>query len=218
MINFFSKKGAGQTEYIIIVVLVAVSSIFAVAKYGEEIKSLFKKTNIKLTLFNGNDSNSEGELNPPSEDDNNQASGGLDETGGGSETVGDSVSNNGENNRNEDRKSREECRREYGDLMRQKQREETSFRQKMARLNQMERVYRTNASYYFRLGSGGWWWGFWRHRSRVRNRYIEKGRMYLRLANRVAEQKRQETERHNAFLENWNLKMEQWREQCGNSP
>ena len=46
--NLNRKKGQGMTEYIIIVVLVAIALIVAVAAFGGDIKSLFNKSEDQL--------------------------------------------------------------------------------------------------------------------------------------------------------------------------
>ena len=46
--NFNRKKGQGMTEYIIIVILVAIALIVAVAAFGGDIKNLFSKSEKQL--------------------------------------------------------------------------------------------------------------------------------------------------------------------------
>ena len=228
---FLNKKGASQTEYIIIVVLIAVSTMAAVGKYGNEIKSLFQKSTAKLSLFDGN-----------SRDENSNVSGGDEGASGGDEEVavnsGDEASTSGSEDNNqsdENKKSREECMREYTNLMNEKRQEEQRFNRRMHSSMARERQFRRLADHYALLASRFRWFHsgsvsinfqifnfiFGTHGhyhsggSSQRDYYLRKAEMYRRLAGREAEFRRREQERHRAFLENWNLKMQQWQQECG---
>ena len=228
---FLNKKGASQTEYIIIVVLIAVSTLVAVGKYGKEIKSLFQKSTAKLSLFDGN-----------GRDDNSSVTGGDESVPAGDNEVvadsGDEASTSGSEDNNqsdENRKSREECMREYTNLMNEKRQEEQRFNRRMHSSMARERQFRRLADQYARLASSFRWFHsgsvsinlemlnliFGNHGhyhgggSSQRDYYLRKAEMYRRLADREVEFRRREQERHRAFLENWRLKMLQWQQECG---
>ena len=228
---FLNKKGASQTEYIIIVVLIAVSTMAAVGKYGNEIKSLFQKSTAKLSLFDGN-----------SRDENSDVSGGDESVPDGGDEVavdsGDETSTSGSednNPSNENKKSREECWREYRKLWNERKQEARTFKERMLSSYARERQFRRLADQYTRLASRFRWFHsgsvsinlemlnlfFGNHGhyhgggSRQRDYYLRKAEMYRRLAGREAEFRRREQERHSAFLENWRLKMQQWQQECG---
>lgn len=227
---FLNKKGASQTEYIIIIVLIAVSIMVAVGKYGHEIKSLFQKSTAKLSLFDGS-----------SGDENSNVSGGDDSlpVGGDEVTVGsgDETSVSGSEDDNppaENRKSKEECMREYNNLMNEKRQEDQMYNSRINSSIARERHYRELAEKFARLASKFRWFhsgsvsvniqilglifgnhGHSGEGSRQRDYYLRKAEMYRRLADREVEYRRRENERHRAFLENWNLKMQQWQQECG---
>lgn len=228
---FLNKKGATQTEYIIIVVLIAVSTMAAVGKYGKEIKSLFQKSTAKLSLFDGS-----------SGDENSNVSGGDDSTPAGGDEVavnsGDETSTSGSednNPSNENKKSREECMKEFRNLMNEKRREAYIYGTRIHSSIVRERQFRRLADHYALLASRFRWFHsgsvsinfqifsfifgthghYYSGGSRQRDYYLRKAEMYRRLAGREAEFRRREQERHRAFLENWNLKMQQWQQECG---
>ena len=202
------KKGAGQTEYIILIVLVAISVLFSVSKYGKEVRRLFTKSTSKLSLMDNKsdyENSDEGGIGWDSDEeqvDENLEQGQLDLS-------------ESETEESAPKKSEEECRQEFNKLMSQKLREQRQYQRTIKRLTYLEKLYRTKASFYFRHASG--WWNFWGHSTLNRN-YIEKGKMYLRLAENTAAKIENITGRHNAFLEDWNEKMEQWQSECGSNP
>ncbi len=219
----FKNKGASQTEYIIIVVLIAVSSMAAVSQYGKEIKALFQKTTAKLSLNNTND-----------DGDNKIPPGENREIGGGDTTIPDSGDTDIGVSDEKPSKSEEECRKEYDDLMREKTDREHRHNLLIGRSIARERHYRELANKYARLASRYNWFhtgsvsvnfqilglifgnhGHYGGENRQRDYYLKKARMYGELADREVEYRRRENENYNAFLENWNLKMEQWQNECG---
>ncbi len=219
------KRGASQTEYILIIVLIAISTMFAVGKYGKEVRTLFKKTNVKLSLMDGN-GNVNGDTNSWE---------GSDVSGGDEDNFdnGGEVINPGDNSdgtlmdnlpeRDDNKKDREQCQREYQRLIYEKNAEESQYRQRVSYYNRMINFYRSRGRHFLSLASrsSGWWhWGGWgfgfsRHRSSNYSYYIKMARNYFGLADRMNKSLNRERKRHNAFLENWNLKMSKWQRECG---
>ncbi len=220
--KFLSRKGAGQTEYILIVVLIAITVMFSVSRYGKEVRSLFKKTNKKLTLMDGD-----------SKVDDSNDQGGSNSTVNGEEEqtpITDNSTNSGNDEQTSDQDKeleidRAKCQRLYNDLQREKRNELRVHNNRITVYNNLQNHYDRLADYYYSQAKRyRWigWWGFWRKkRNRIiywNNQYLSYSRRYRNYARQMSEKIDAENERHNAFLENWNLKMEQWEKECGGNP
>ncbi len=218
--RLYSKKGAGQTEYILIVVLIAITVMFSVSKYGKQVRLLFKKTNQKLTLMDG-DSKNTGDRQDS-----------QDSTLTGGEENPPAVDNSGEqrneqqqpsNDNNEKKVDREKCTREYNALQNEKSREDRAYNTRISTYIRIRDNYqRLSDHYYSRARRSFWyvwsWWGGLRARPYWNSNLYNLAKRYQNLASEITEKIDAENERHSAFLENWNLKMEQWEKECGGNP
>ncbi|GEM_PF-4198276 len=203
-----SQRGAGQTEYILIVVLIAITTLFAVGRYGREVRSLFSKSKVKLDFKDLTDSNVNGDANggtitPPSDDDSTDVS----------SDDNDSSSDSDDNDADEQSNREEECQNRYRDLMNEKNQIVNNYIQNynelMREYNQANRVYQHYLREQSMYGSA---WGYW-------NTYLDKIQMYraLNKLQRIRAQINALRQNYYRQLRDWQARMNQWRSECGHN-
>jgi Flp pilus assembly pilin Flp len=196
-----SGKGASQTEYIIILVLIGLSSLMVVGNLGVKVKTLFKKSKAELSFENNEEIG-----NVTDSGDNNSDNLNSDN---------DNSSVNEENLNDETNPTMsDECQKQYNTLIAQKEKNKAIHDARLNNLNNRFKYFKSLALRYYQSYAFGFisFFGHSHHVHRGRNYLLAQRYNYL--ANYYKSLADAEQQKWNDYLNSWNQQMSDWERNC----
>jgi len=196
------NKGVSQTEYIIILALVGITSLLVVGNLGVKIKTLFKKSKAELSFENTdysdhsnqeNDNSTPTMVNLTNEDEDEDK----------------------DNNNDEDNTMSEECQQQHNNLMNQKQEQEKYFNNLINEYNKSADFYKQQALAYIQSSFWGWI-SFGHHHHHHHASTNNKVKRCLLIAQFYQDKANNAQNALNNFLANWQQQMNEWKQNCQN--